>query len=150
MGAAASINNKDELASLTAEELAITVASFGNEYTIYKDAIISQNLTGKKMSSLSKDEQIAALKRIGITDDALLYGIIDFFVNAETLEQEPIEPMTSSHIVSEKSASISSVVALVDENESFKKLIQSTQLTVVDFTTKWYVKDHVALCIPSH
>ena len=141
MGAAASVINKDEIVALTADELATTIASFGEEYAVYKDAIISENLTGKKISSLSKDEQIAALKRIGISDDTLLNVVIEFVSNMK-LEQASCQLTSAAISVSDKNTSGGAVI-LVGDNEKFKKLIQSPQLTVVDFTAKWFV-DHAS------
>lgn len=70
MGATASILNKDQLATLTAEELGTKICELGDDYVVYKDAFITHNLDGAKVSAMSKEEQTQALKNIGVENES--------------------------------------------------------------------------------
>lgn len=115
MGAAASINTRDELALLTAEELGNKVAELGEEYVVYKDGFISKNIDGKAISALSQDERIQTLKDIGVENDAHQNALIAEFekikvtpameVSEETKTEEPAsaeQKETSSEAKDEK------------------------------------------------
>ena len=85
MGAAASVNTFN---LLTAEELGTKIASLGAEYEVYKAAFVEKDLTGEKVSTLTKDEQIATLKEIGV-GDAHLETLIAAFEQLNTVPAVP-------------------------------------------------------------
>ena len=101
MGAAASINNRDELAILTAIELGDKISALGEEYVAYKELFVANNLDGATVSSLSKDDQIQKLKDIGVTNETHISVLILEFENikvAEPTEPAPAEPDATAEL----------------------------------------------------